>query len=47
MNIYIYKIYCEEEGILYIGSTNNIERRLQEHNKNIQIKKYKLYEGMF
>ncbi|HLG34744.1 MAG TPA: GIY-YIG nuclease family protein [Bacteroidia bacterium] len=29
---YVYVLYSEEVGKYYIGQTNNIERRIQEHN---------------
>lgn len=32
---FIYIIYSENRGVKYIGHTNDIERRLWEHNQNV------------
>ena len=39
----IYKIYCKGNSRIYIGSSNNIERRFREHISNL--KNIQLYYG--
>ncbi len=36
MNGYVYILKSEKNGRYYVGSTNNIERRLREHNNRTQ-----------
>ena len=33
-NFYIYKYVDNKNNIIYIGKTNNIERRIKEHKKD-------------
>lgn len=37
----IYQIYCKANNKLYIGQTNNLERRFAEHKKRLKSKKMK------
>ena len=37
---YVYFLHSRKDGSLYIGQTNNIEKRLEQHNKG-QIKSTK------
>jgi len=32
---YVYILKSKKDGMLYIGSTNNLERRLSEHNAGL------------
>ena len=43
MKYFVYILYSEEHNKIYIGYTNNIERRIREHNsgKSAYTKKYK------
>ncbi|MDO8570007.1 MAG: GIY-YIG nuclease family protein [Candidatus Daviesbacteria bacterium] len=34
MKYYVYVIQSEKDGSLYKGLTNNLERRLKQHNQN-------------
>ena len=36
---YVYVVRSESTGKIYIGQTNNIEKRLQRHNKILKVKK--------
>ena len=31
---YVYILYCENSDLFYVGSTNDFERRLAEHNNH-------------
>lgn len=46
---YVYIIRSKKNDSLYIGSTNNLERRLSEHNsgKSNYTKKYMPYEMIY
>ncbi len=35
MEWFVYALYNSEAGKIYIGQTNNIERRLREHNEKL------------
>ena len=37
MKIYVYAIYNRSNSKIYIGTTNNIEKRLSEHNNKMGI----------
>lgn len=37
----VYKIYCEENDKTYIGSSNNIDKRLKEHLNNLKKNQHK------
>ena len=36
---YVYVVRSESTGKIYVGQTNNIEKRLQRHNKILKVKK--------
>lgn len=40
----VYIVMCEDDGSLYTGITNNITRRLQQHNTG-KAAKYTKYRG--
>ena len=42
---FVYIIQNERNEELYIGYTNNLERRLQEHKRNFPKDKYIYYEA--
>lgn len=44
MTIGIYAIYWEEQDLIYIGQSVNIERRFQEHNSKAAIQKHSNYK---